>query len=407
MIAVASFNALWGGIVRFLGTAILLTLFLLPMSSKPVRAGFDEGVAAYEREDYAAALREFLPIARRGDGMAQSYVGVMYQYGLGSTADLEKAVYWYSQAADSGDTMAQRVLGDLHAEGAWGKRDYAAAAQWYELAAEGGDVDAQRQLGNMYLEGRGVRRDHNLAAKWLHQAARQNDLQARELLRNTYVDRSTEKTRRDMANGRMEMALRAPSNCAGGFPNAPYDVNVTIKFPTPRIDHSRSIAQLGKISGLGHNTRALGLMKPDFVIETRPRAQGLPVGDKFCFWITGFDVNLRYRRLDVFVAKEYPVGSCPYRVILAHEREHVRVARKNLEEYAPRIRRALTSLLIPTGQDPAMVNSAGQARKEVKAISDELLRPVYKEMMKSLVAAQKMVDTPRAYARVRRKCNNW
>ncbi len=79
MIALASFNASGGGIVRFLGTAILLTLFLLPMSSEPVRAGFNEGVAAYEREDYAAALREFMPIARRGDGMAQSYVGVMYQ----------------------------------------------------------------------------------------------------------------------------------------------------------------------------------------------------------------------------------------------------------------------------------------------------------------------------------------
>jgi len=53
-----------------------------------------------------------------------------------------------------------------------------------------------------------------------------------------------------------------------------------------------------------------------------------------------------------------------------------------------------------------MVHSAHQAGKEVKAISDELLRPVYEEMMKSLVAAQKMLDTPRAYAHVRRKCNN-
>ena len=54
--------------MRFVGTALLLTLFLLPMSVGPVRAGFDEGVAAYEREDYAFALREFMPLARGGDG---------------------------------------------------------------------------------------------------------------------------------------------------------------------------------------------------------------------------------------------------------------------------------------------------------------------------------------------------
>ena len=393
--------------MRFVGTALLLTLFLLPMSVGPVRAGFDEGVAAYEREDYTAALREFMPMARHGDGTAQSYVGVIYQYGLGTTADLEKAVYWYAQAANNGDTMAQRILGDLHAEGAWGKRDYAAAAQWYELAAESGDIDAQRKLGSMYLQGHGVPRDHNLAAKWLHRAARQDDLQARDLLRNTYVDRSTKKTRRGAANGRLDSALRAPSNCAVGFPNSSYDINVKIEFPTPRINHTLSIAELGKLSGLGHNVRALGLMKPDLVIETRPRAQGMPVGDKFCFWVTSFDVNLRYRRVDVYVAKEYPVGSCPYRVILAHERKHVRVSRKNLEEYAPRVRRALTSLLIPTGQDPAMVVSAQQARKEVKAISAELLQPVYKDMVNSLVQAQRSLDTPRAYAHVRRKCKNW
>ena len=123
--------------------------------------------------------------------------------------------------------------------------------------------------------------------------------------------------------------------------------------------------------------------------------------------ITGFDVNLRYRQVDVFVAKEYRKGSCPYRAILAHEREHVRVSRKNLEEYAPRVHRALTSLLIPTGQDSALVVSAKQARKEVKAISDELLQPVYKDMMKSLVIAQKSMDSPRSYARLFRRCSDW
>jgi len=216
------------------------------MSAGPVHAGFDEGVTAYEREDYATALREFLPAAQNGDGIAQSYVGVIYQYGLGVVADLEKAVYWYAQAADNGDTMAQRILGDLHAEGAWGKRDFTAAARWYELAAEAGDVDAQRKLGNLCLEGRGIKRDHNLAAKWLQQAAGQDDLQAREALRNTYVDRTAQKTGRSRANGRVETALRAPSRCAGASQTLPTTSTSKSNFQNPESTTRATLLNLAR-----------------------------------------------------------------------------------------------------------------------------------------------------------------
>lgn len=397
--------------MRSVCLAIFMAISFFLSLSGTARAGFNEGIAAYERGDYIIALRELLPVARNGDALAQSYVGVIYQFGLGIKPDLEKAVDWYAKAANNGDSLSQRILGDLHVEGAWGSPDYATAAQWYELAAEGGDVEAQRKLGAMYLEGRGVPRDQNRAARWLRRAS-VHDSEARKMLRETLRSLHTPATTTKPRAGKSskdeyQMALRAPSSCEGGFPNAPYDINVKIMFPKPRIDHGHSIAQLGRISGLGHNVRALGLMKPDLVIETRPKAQGLPLGNRFCFWITGFDVKLRYRRVDVFVAKEYPLGSCQYKAILEHEEEHVRVSRQNLEEFAPRIRRALTSLLIPTGQQPAKVVSADAARKNVKTISDELLQPVYKEMMAALVRAQKGVDTPEEYARVQRKCRHW
>jgi hypothetical protein len=90
MISLPSVTTYGGFSVRLVWMAFLLTIPLLPISSGPVDAGFEEGVAAYERENYAAALREFLPVARNGDGIAQSYVGVIYQYGLGIPADLGK-----------------------------------------------------------------------------------------------------------------------------------------------------------------------------------------------------------------------------------------------------------------------------------------------------------------------------
>ncbi len=49
----------------------LATVFLCLLLATPAWAGFDEGVAAYHRGDYATALREFRPLAEQGDAAAQ------------------------------------------------------------------------------------------------------------------------------------------------------------------------------------------------------------------------------------------------------------------------------------------------------------------------------------------------
>jgi hypothetical protein len=87
-------------------------------------AGFDEGVAAYDRGDYATALEEWLPIAEQGDGRAQLYLGTMFDIGLGVPQDYAEAVKWYRLAAEQGAYMAlgQRFLSasmiSLNIEGA-------------------------------------------------------------------------------------------------------------------------------------------------------------------------------------------------------------------------------------------------------------------------------------------------
>ena len=280
----------------------VLAVVLLCISLSAARAGYDEGIAAYERGDYATALGEFLPMAQAGDALAQSYVGVIYHYGLGIEADLAKAIDWYARAADNGDATAQRILGDLHIEGVAGPPDYAAAAQWYEAAAKGGDTEAQRKLGELYLKGRGVPRNPTIAAQWLNSAKELSDPEARRKIREAQVKRPT--SRRKKHRRTRTASLRMPSSCISGMPDAPYHVDVKVEFPKTNIDHSRSIQELGRIAGFGHNVLALGLMKPDLRLETRPRAQGMPVGDKYCFWITGFEIALRYRRVDIYVAKE-------------------------------------------------------------------------------------------------------
>ena len=54
---------------RFAGLALITALcagFTLGLTA-PAWAGFDEGLAAYQRGDYATALREWRPLAEQGD----------------------------------------------------------------------------------------------------------------------------------------------------------------------------------------------------------------------------------------------------------------------------------------------------------------------------------------------------
>ena len=61
---------------------IVTTAVLLIALATSARAEFDEGVAAYERGDYATALREWRPLAEQGNANAQYLLGLMYFDGL-------------------------------------------------------------------------------------------------------------------------------------------------------------------------------------------------------------------------------------------------------------------------------------------------------------------------------------
>jgi hypothetical protein len=71
---------------------LALTLILVSMHAGPVGAGWDEGIAAYERGDYETALRELYPLAEQGDAKAQNNLGDMYCYGHGVPQDYAEAV---------------------------------------------------------------------------------------------------------------------------------------------------------------------------------------------------------------------------------------------------------------------------------------------------------------------------
>ncbi len=137
----------------------------------PAWAGFDEGVAAYKRGDYATAIREWRPLAEQGDAEAQFFLGLMYYIGKGVTQDYAEAMRWYRKAAEQGHAEAQSFLGFMYALGLVVPQDYTKAVKWYRKAAERGNAKAQKFLGDMYASGKGVPQDYAQAHIWYNLAA--------------------------------------------------------------------------------------------------------------------------------------------------------------------------------------------------------------------------------------------
>lgn len=169
--------------------AVLWTLVLCATLVSGISiAGFNEGVAALDREDFASALREFRPLALKGDADAQNNLGVMYELGQGVTQDYREAMKWYRLAANQGYAGAQNNLGVMYDKGRGVALHYREAVKWYRLAAEQGNASAQHNLGVMYDNGRGVAQDYREAAKWYHLAADQGDPDAQNNLGDMYKD---------------------------------------------------------------------------------------------------------------------------------------------------------------------------------------------------------------------------
>lgn len=115
--------------------AVMLAGALGLILATPVWPGFQEGRLAYERGDYATAVREWRPLAEQGNATAQYILGGMYANGQGVRKDEAEAVRWYRKAAEQGNPFAQYSIGFRYDEGLGVRRDPVLAYMWYYLAS--------------------------------------------------------------------------------------------------------------------------------------------------------------------------------------------------------------------------------------------------------------------------------
>jgi uncharacterized protein len=148
--------------LRFI-VALVLSIICL---AAPAWADFKAGEKAHHHGDYATALREWEPLAKHGQAVAQYNLGLLYANGQGVPKDDAQARQWYEKAALQGHADAQVNLGSLYDYGRGGPQDFMMAVRWYRRSADQGNDLAQRRLGLLYERGDGVQKDYVQAYMW-------------------------------------------------------------------------------------------------------------------------------------------------------------------------------------------------------------------------------------------------
>ena len=109
--------------------------------------------SAYEKGDYATALREWKPLAEQGHAPAQSGLGAMYFQGTGVSKDYKTAVKWFRLAAEQGHLLAQANLGWIHYKGIGVSQNHKIALKYHRLLLKNDAANKkQKDLARGYIK---------------------------------------------------------------------------------------------------------------------------------------------------------------------------------------------------------------------------------------------------------------
>lgn len=151
---------------------------MLAVLAGPAQAGVKEGVDAWSRGDYAAAVREWEAPAAAGDADAIFNLAQAYRLGRGVATDLARAESLYARAAALGHVRAADIYGLMLFQD--GRREQ--ALPYIRGAAERGDPRSQYLLGIAHFNGDLVSKDWVRAYALMVNANRQGLPQAAEAL---------------------------------------------------------------------------------------------------------------------------------------------------------------------------------------------------------------------------------
>jgi hypothetical protein len=167
-------------------------------------------------------------------------------------------------------------------------------------------------------------------------------------------------------------------------------VNVKPRTKNVRYDFTKSKAELNSFDvdtispyGPNHRTIVSGLMSGS--IQTKSQVEFMHEKyehlDRGCVYLKAANVTISIDPT-IYVANEYPKGSCYHNAVLNHERKHVREDQLIVNKYVGRIGRALKDMIDSQNaafgpyridqMDQVQINIQNSINKVVKRFNDDM-----------------------------------
>jgi TPR repeat protein len=159
---------------KHLVLAVCAATMTSPLPAQSVKAG----IAAWQKQDYSAAVAIWRPLAEKGDADAQFNLGQAYRLGRGVPVNLAAAQSWLERAATSGHVDAETTLGLLLFQNG----DHTGGLRWLKAAADKGEPRALLVYGTALFNGDSVPQDAILGYAYVSRAAAQGLQPAKDTL---------------------------------------------------------------------------------------------------------------------------------------------------------------------------------------------------------------------------------
>jgi TPR repeat protein len=132
----------------------------------PAAAGLNEGIVAQQKGEFLTAIKEFMPLAKAGNTVAQVKLAEIYfNGGQGVERNVEQGMEWLRKAVAGGNVDAIFFYAQVLINGSLNQtKNVPEAVRLLELiATKANDQRAMAVLAPIYLQGNGVAKDERRA----------------------------------------------------------------------------------------------------------------------------------------------------------------------------------------------------------------------------------------------------
>lgn len=113
-------------------------------------------------------------------------------------------------------------------------------------------------------------------------------------------------------------------------------------------------------------------------------------------------LSIGYSPMTVYVAREFPPGTCAHQAIYEHEMRHVQAYQAHLEKIEKTLSDTLNERF---ASGTPWRGRAGETAPRLQREFNERWLPAIQRQLKAVEASQSLIDTPEEYDRVADACN--